>query len=64
MLEVCNSLLEEGNPMLEVLNWVEDAGWMLNSLVISLSAAARAAGINSAADLTDVVIQSYLLIKF
>ena len=50
--------------MLEVLNWVEDAGRLMNRLVISLSAAARAAGINSAADLTDVVIQSSLLIKF
>ena len=50
--------------MLEVLNWVEDAGRLLNSLVISLSAATRPAGIYSAADLTDIVIQSYLLIKF
>lgn len=64
MLEVCNSLLEEGNLMLEVLNWVEDAGRLMNRLVISLSAAARPAGIYSAADLTDIVIQSSLLIKF
>lgn len=50
--------------MLEVLNWIEDAGWMLNRLAISLSAAARPAGIYSAADLTDIIIQDSLLIKF
>ena len=64
LLEICNSLLEEGNLMLEVLNWIEDAGWMLNRLAISLSAASRPAGIYSAADLTDIIIQDSLLIKF
>lgn len=50
--------------MLEVLNWIEDADRAMNRVAVALYAAARAAGIYSAADLTDIVIQSSLLIKF
>lgn len=64
LLEVCNSLLEESNLVLEIFNWVEDDGRLLNRVDISLRAAACPAGINSATDLTDIVIQSSLLIKF
>lgn len=64
LLKVGNSLLKESNLMLQVLDWIKDADRVMNRLAISLRAASRPAGINSAADLTEIVIQSSLLIKF
>jgi hypothetical protein len=64
LLEVGNPLLEESNLMLEVFNWVEDAGWISNRLVMARRFTGCPAGIYAAADLTDVVIQDSLPIKY
>ena len=64
LLEVCNSLLEEGNLMLEVLDWIKGADRVMNRMAVALYTAGCPAGIYSAADLTDIIIQDSLLIKF
>lgn len=64
LLKVGNSLLEESNLMLQVLDWIKDADRVMNRMAVALYTAGCPAGIYSAADLTEIVIQSSLLIKF
>ena len=64
LLKVGNSLLKESNLMLQVLDWVKDADRVMNRMAVALYTASRPAGIYSAADLTDIIIQDSLLIKF
>jgi hypothetical protein len=50
--------------VLEVLNWIEDAGWIVGRIAAARRFTGCPAGIYAAADLTDIVIQDSLPIKF
>jgi len=64
LLEVGDALLEERDLVLEVLNWIEDAGWIVGRIAAARRFTGCPAGVYTAADLTDVVVQDYLSVTF